>query len=210
MTRPSARLIASVVALLCLVAACTSSKPSDGPSSRSVTARSTTPGPPSTTTTSPTVDPRAQPAVTAYLNFSAAANRAYQRPWGPNGLNPTAAEDFRKFSVDPARSDTLRYVLDLAAQGQAFRGAPPQPHIKIVSIGLAAKPWPTVVVSDCPTPQTWQLINVKTGKLVPTVAPPTPPRAKPPYRVTVKVIYYHGQWAVYDMQPDRDHTCVAE
>lgn len=142
------------------------------------------------------------------MNYWHAAELAEQRPFGTNGRKPTSDEDFTRYSTEPLRSQTIAEVTDLSATGELWRGSPPQARIKVVAVEVAANPWPTVKISNCPThPSDWVRVDAKTGKPAPTVAPPGHP-AKPPYRSTYEVIYYLGRWLVHDMTTDRSHTCT--
>ena len=71
-----------------------------------------------------------------------------------------------------------------------------------------AKPYPTVVLKDCPTPTpTWRMYDARTGKqLTMTLPPGTQPT---PYLSTVEVIYYQGRWGVSKIAADTSRTCTA-
>lgn len=76
--------------------------------------------------------------------------------------------------------------------------------MKVTAINLAAKPYPTVVLTDCPTlAPTWQEYMVKTGAVVPQQTQSVPP----PYLVTVQVIQYHNHWGVQRVTPEAK-TCT--
>lgn len=202
------RRLVLAVALLSLIAvgaACASSKPkasdspSTGPPSTSPTKTSTSP----TASPSPTIDPQAQPAVSVYLKFWSTSNAAFAHPF--SGTEPTPAEDFTKYSFDPALGTGLAFVSSLASSGAAYRGTPPRARVKVTAINLAAKPYPTVVMTNCPTlAPTWQEYIVKTSAAVPQQKQPVPP----PYLITVQVIQYRGHWGVQKVTPEAK-TCTA-
>lgn len=157
-------------------------------------------------TASPTVsiDPNAQPAVDAYRSFNAAATAATRDPEKfMAGKDPTM--DFQRYSFDPFRGQYISYVMSLARQEVAFRGAPPQPRLSVLSADLTAKPYPKVVLSNCETPApSWREYVVKTGKVVPEAN-----QVPPPYRTTIEIIYYDKHWGVSKVTVDRTKTCTA-
>src|SRR6266702_2732144 len=77
-TRANVRLLAGALTVLPSVSPRPSSQAPDGPSSTPAASGSTTTtSPPSSASSAPSVDPRARPAVTAYLNFWVTVHRAY-------------------------------------------------------------------------------------------------------------------------------------
>jgi hypothetical protein len=125
-----------------------------------------------------TIDPKARPAVDAYLNFVAARAEALRSP-RKLGENYAAKADFTKFSFDPDRGQANASIVSLGEQGLLFKGDPGRPRVKVAAIEPDAKPYPTVVLKDCPTPTpTWRIYDAKTGKDVtlplPTGTQPTP------------------------------------
>lgn len=105
---------------------------------------------------------------------------------------------------DPARSEYVGYVLNLTLAQLAYQGTPPTPRLSVTNADLAARPYPTVTLTDCPTaPASW--------KVVATSGPPpttkTSPTAPPPYKATVTVIYYEKHWGVSKMTVDTSKTC---
>lgn len=156
--------------------------------------------PPSDTSATSSSSP-AESALSAYQSFSSATFAVERHP-------ASTAERARlgAVSFDPARSKQLGYAVSLASQGVAWRGPPPAPRASVLSINIAAKPWPTVVISDCPTPApSWQEYIVKTGAAVPVTAS----GASPPYEITANVILYRGRWGVQSTTVDRSRTCTA-
>jgi hypothetical protein len=160
--------------------------------------------PPSSSQT-PTIDPKAQPAVTAYLNFVASRAEALRNPLESGHR---AATDFTKYSFDPFRGQESATIGSLGEQGQLFKGDPGLPRVNVTAIEPGAKPYPTVVLNDCPTPTvTWRIYDAKTGS---DLTPKLPPGAQPmPYLSTVEVIYYQGHWGVSKIDADTSRTCTA-
>jgi hypothetical protein len=155
----------------------------------------------------PTIDPKAQPAVAAYLNFVAARAEALKSP-RQLGKNYLPAADFTKFSFDPVRGQANASIVSLAEQGLLFKGDPGRPRVIVAAIEPNAKPYPKVVLKDCPTPTpTWRIYDAKTGK---DVTLPLPAGTQPtPYLSKVEVIYYQGRWGVSKIDADTSRTCTA-
>lgn len=106
---------------------------------------------------------------------------------------------------DPARGEYVGYVLNLTLAQLAYRGTPPTPRPSVTNVDLAAKPYPTVTLTDCPTaPGNW--------KVVATSGPPpttkTAPKVPAPYKATVTVIFYEKRWGVSRMAVDSSRTCT--
>ena len=160
-----------------------------------------------TSSPTPTIDPKAQPAVTAYLDFVAAVSEALKNP-RKLGQNFTPAADFTKFSFDPVRGQSNDFIVSLSEGGQLFKGDPGRPRVSVDAIEPDAKPYPKVVLKDCPTPTpTWQIYDAKTGK---DMTRPLPPGTQPtPYLSTVEVIYYQGRWGVWKIDADTSRTCTS-
>lgn len=153
----------------------------------------------------PTIDPKAQPAVEAYMNFVAARAEALKKP-RKLGQNYLPAADFTKFSFDPVRGQANASIVSLGEQGQLFKGDPGRPRVEVAAVEPDAKPYPKVVLKDCPTPTpTWRIYDAKTGK---DMTRPLPPGIQPtPYLSTVEVIYYQGRWGVSKIDADTSRTC---
>jgi hypothetical protein len=160
-----------------------------------------------TSTPTPTIDPEAQPSVTAYMNYVTALNEAMKQP-RKLGENFAPASDFTKFAFDPARGQANDFIVSLSQQGQLFKGDPGRPRVRVVAIEPDAKPYPIVVLKDCPTPTpTWRIYDAKSGK---PMTMTLPPGTKPtPYVSTVELIYYQGHWGVWKIDADTSHTCTA-
>jgi hypothetical protein len=107
--------------------------------------------------------------------------------------------DYTRYSFDPEQSEFSAFIGQLSSQGLKMAGDPGRPRPKVRSMDLAAKPYPLLVLTDCPTPAVkWDAHEVKTGK---DVAVP------PPYRTTVQVINYQGHWGVSKITTDTGRTC---
>jgi hypothetical protein len=161
----------------------------------------------SSPTSSPTstIDPKAQPAVDAYLAYMSASDNALRNPRAL-GQDFAPGADYTKYSFDPERSEFSAFINQLSSQGLKMAGDPGRPRPTVRSIDLAAKPSPLVVLTDCPTPAVnWDAHEVKTGKNV-TVPPPAG-TVPPPYRTTVQVISYKSHWGVFKITTDSSRTC---
>ena len=161
----------------------------------------------SSPTSSPTstIDPKAQPAVDAYLAYVTASNNALRKPRGlGETFSPSA--DYSKYSFDPAKSSLSAVILQFSSQGLKMTGDPGKPRTQVQSLELGAKPYPLVVLSDCPTsPVRWHPTDANTGK---DVSAPIPSGvAAPPHKTMVRVIYYQGHWGVSQTTSDMSLTC---
>jgi hypothetical protein len=153
----------------------------------------------------PTIDPKAQPAVDAYLAYMTASNNALRNPRAL-GQDFAPGSDYTKYAFDPERSEFSDYIGQLSSQGLKMAGNPGRPRPTVRSIDLAAKPYPLVVLTDCPTSAAkWDAYEVKTGKDV-TVPPPAG-TVPPPYRTTVQVINFESHWGVSKITTDSGRTC---
>lgn len=193
-----------VVVLSATIAGCTnSSQPHTQTPSTSSTVSAPTK---STATSSAPVDPAARPAVDAYLKFTEAVNNAERKPHQlGQAVDPVA--DYGKYSFDPVRSQENAYFLYLVQQGWVRRGTPPVPRPLVVSTDLAAKPYPTVVLTNCSSPSPgWErnYYNAKTGQAV-----PDPYATRTPLTTSVQVIYYEDHWGVYKIDHLTDRPCVS-
>lgn len=161
--------------------------------------------PPDSTTTTPPTDPTAQPALNAFAHYITASYNAQRAPRQVGGSYPPAS-DFTRYAFDPMLTQENAYIASLAASNQAFRGTPPAPRLRVVETELDAKPYPTVVLTNCPTPApTWIAYDTKTGKPVSYAATKVPP----PYLSTVTLIFYKGHWGVQKTSVDSRQTCTA-
>lgn len=183
--------------------------PTFDPSSPSSTSGSSSPTSPSSSTPAPStgtvkpiptprVVPAAQGAVNAYIAM----------------VSSTVAAD-----RDPAHADlnTINQYLSgkalklidgeysaMAKAGQAYRGTPADPRVKVSSV-LS----PTFVfLTSCPLASTsdpYTEYYVATGKPVP-VAKRAPP---PPYLLTLPMQEVGGQWKLTDILQNAGKTCTA-
>ena len=166
-----------------------------------------TSSPSPTSNQTPTIDPKAQPAVDAYLNYVIALDKALSNPPKLGQKYPPAA-DFTRFAFDPARGQANASIASLGEQGLLFKGDPGHPRVKVAAIQTDAKPYPKVVLKDCPTPTPrLRIYDAKTGK---DMTQSLPPGTQPtPYLSTVEVIYYQGRWGVSTIVADTSRTCTA-
>jgi len=152
-----------------------------------------------------TIDPKAQPAVDAYLAYMTASNNAMRKPRALGEDIPPNA-DYTKYSFDPERSEFSVFIYQLSSQGLKMAGDPGRPRPMVRSVDLVAKPFPIVVLTDCPTPAVkWDAHDVKTGKNA--AVPPPAGTVPPPYRTTVQVINYKNHWGVAKITTDSGRTC---
>jgi hypothetical protein len=183
----------TVLLLAAPLVACDSDQPTDTP-------------PPSSSASSgssSTVDPRAAPAVAAYEAYTRSSGNAARLPL-PHGSQYPPAADFEKYSFDPARARYLAYVSALAESGVTFRGTPPSPRVKVISVEPDAKPYPVVTLTDCRTPAPdWR--GYRDDKPLPVASAAVPP----PYLITAKVIFYEDHWGVQSTSTDTSKTCTA-
>jgi hypothetical protein len=142
--------------------------------------------------------------VRAYDSFNNTTRNAELHPFRAGEKYPPAS-DFTKFTYDPLRAQYESAIWTLKLQGIAYRGVPPQPHVKVKSIDLNASPWPAVVLTDCQTNnENWRVYNVKTGAVLPRTTPSIPP----PYVATATVILYKNRWGVSKITVDTSRTCT--
>ena len=147
-------------------------------------------------------DDASHAAVLAYLAFRTVSYRAEMAPddyttW-LGKLNATA--------VDPARTDEEQKLFQDRALPWAYRGTPPASRTSVQTIALDAKPYPSVVIADCPTVSaTWRVFDIKKNKPLRQVFPSG--TSKPPYPTTATVIYYRSHWTVQQVNTDMRRTC---
>jgi hypothetical protein len=194
-------LIAAAVLLTVLAtAACEGKDVAAKATSTTSLATSATSSPRSSPT--PAIDPKAQPAVDAYLAYMNRLNMAQRNP-NPPGQDIAFGADYTKYSFDPERSETSVFIHQLSSQGLMRAGDPGRPRPKVRSMDLVAKPFPIVVLTDCPTHAgKWVAHDGKNA------AVPPPAGAVPaPYRTTVQVINYKNHWGVAKITTDSGRTC---
>jgi hypothetical protein len=65
-------------------------------------------------------------------------------------------------AVDPARTEEEQQLFQDRALAWAYRGTPPASRTSIQTIALDAKPYPSVVIADCPAVSaTWRVFDIK-------------------------------------------------
>src|SRR5450631_2065595 len=94
------------------------------------TLRSSPPTASPTSSQTATIDPQAEPAVNAYMNFVAALAQASRSP-RKLGQSFLPAQDFTKFSFDPIRGQANASIVSLSEQGQLFKGDPGHPRVSV-------------------------------------------------------------------------------
>jgi hypothetical protein len=144
-------------------------------------------------------------ACSRHLAYMTASHNALRKPRALGQDIPLNA-DYTKYSFDPERSEFSAFIYQLSSQGLKMAGDPGLPRPKVRSIDLVAKPFPIVVLTDCPTPAVkWDAHDVKTGKNA--AVPPPAGTVPPPYRTTVQVINYKNHWGVAKITTDSGRTC---
>ncbi len=172
-------------------------------SSRASSATGTTGTTAATAAPSPSIDPKAAPAVHTWGSFLAALAVAETHPYLVGEDHPAAA-DFARFAWDPARYQFADYISDLKRDGLAQRGAPHQSHVTVTAIDLAATV-PAVTLADCLTGVSRTTYHAATGQTVPAPAVTRPP----PYLATVTVILHQRRWGVQKVSFKEGATCSA-
>lgn len=146
----------------------------------------------------PTVTPVAQGAVNAYIAMVSATVAADRDP---------AHADLN--TINQYLSGKALKLIDgeysaMAKAGQAYRGTPADPRVKVSSVIS-----PTFVfLTSCPlafTSDPYTEYYVATGKTVP-VATRTPP---PPHLLTLPMQKVGGQWKLTDILQNAGKTCTA-
>lgn len=212
--RPVTRTLA-VIATLCAVAlgstACSSSSgthtqslsptpsgSSDTPSSPSVSSSATTGSAPGSEVPTPTVTPPAQDAVDAYVADFNEGIRASRDP---------AHADLvwiSKYETGKARVQTQQSFTYTRAHQLAFRGAAPDPNVKVRSLLSSS----AVILTSClviDNSDPWVEYDTATGKAVPTGTPRNPP---PPYLLTIFMKATSGaNWKISSVVQDTSKTC---
>lgn len=183
-----------------------STDPSSSSAPSTTSATSTIPSSTPATSRSAPADPRVAAAVKAYQAFATAFAISEQHP-------PKAASDpyapggnFPKYMFDPARAEYVGQILSLTQLQVAYRGTPPVPRVSVTNVDLGAKPYPTIVLGDCPVPARWKVVATTPG------APPTvkssPSSAPPPYLASVQMIFYRKHWGVSRIGTNTSKTCT--
>lgn len=138
--------------------------------------------------------------------FTAAANYAQAHPPKKIGNPLPSHGNYRPYAFDPALGEVENFIFGLTRDALIYRGTLPQPRISVTKVDTGAAPYPTITLTDCPTaPANWNEYYRTTGK--PTTVKTG--QVKPPYLVTVQVIFYKKHWGVYKLSPDARRTCTA-
>jgi hypothetical protein len=141
----------------------------------------------------------AQPAVQAYVDFSAA--------WAAAIRDPAHADIA---SIDKYLTGKAQTLFDQSLQTAitatvAYRGTPPELRITVTTNDVADSVLPQVTLRNCPTvDDSWVEYDTETGAVVPQ--PPHDPPA--PWARTIKMAYVRSQWTVTDLTTDSTQTCT--
>src|SRR3954451_14132727 len=174
----------------------TSSRPSST-SSRAPAPSSSTSVPKSTgAVATPTVTPPAQAAVNAYIaleNALAAASR------DPKHADLAAVNRYLSGKALTLFGGSLRAM---STAGQAYRGTPASPRIKVQSVVSNSY----VVLTSCPKANTadpYVRYDVRTGQAIKTQKQSPPP----PYLATLPMKKINGHWKLIDFLQNVGKTC---
>lgn len=97
--------------------------------------------------------------------------------------------------------------MSYAANNIIWSGTAPTPRVTVVTASPGGKPYPTVMLRDCPTAApTWKPYNAKTHKVIPVKFPGS--NAPPPHAVTVAVVFYKSRWMVRKTVTEVTKTCA--
>lgn len=159
----------------------------------------TTPSPPprSDQVPTPSVTPAAQGAVDAYIAFYNASTA--------DDRDPAHADlsALNRYLSGKARTLFDGIYADMKNSGLAYRGTPPNPRVKVQTVGS-----PTfVILTSCPLASSadpYVEYHVATGQPV-TASPPRTPA--PPYLLTLPMTKSGGQWQLTDVVQDTSRTC---
>ncbi len=152
---------------------------------------------------SSTVDPLALPALRAYEAGIEATRNAARHPFD-EGDQIAAKADFTRYMFDPFLTTYKFYIWNMAETSGEYRGTPPRLNVVIKSLNLSAKPWPTVILSDCQTGgKDWRLYDSRTGKVQPRVKQ----KVSSPYQSTVTMIFFEKHWGIQKLTLDKSRTC---
>lgn len=183
-----------------------SSSSSVDPPSTSATPSSAAPSasaPPTTPTATSAPPDAGRPALLAYLRYRQAFNAAEEEP-------SSAPRRFAlaRISTDPQRQRDGAMLVQNRINHVAWRGTPPRSRAKVTHSNFHARPYPIVVVRDCPTVSaTWTPYLTTTGKTVPVTYPKG--SAHPPYAFTATVVKYRSRWVVQKVTMYLRKTCEA-
>jgi hypothetical protein len=140
--------------------------------------------------------PAAQGAVNAYIALANAYNHA--------SADPAHADltTINKYLSGKALALFDQSIASMKAAGQAYRGTPGNPNVKVQRVFSSS----SVFLTSCPTDNPndpFVEYYVGTGKPVP-VAKRNPP---PPYSLTLPMQLVGSQWKLTDLLQDVGKTC---
>lgn len=200
-------------ALAAAVVGCSSSNSGHGHASASdpssLPASTPTSSSDPSTSTAPTTTPASSehpdptgPAIAAYLRYRSIVNAVDRTPSSTRLLNELAA-----ITVDPQQGTDGRTLLQYRLNHLVWRGTPPRPRASVTESRLEAKPYPTVVVRDCPTASaSWKPYDTTENKPVPVQYPKG--SAHPPFAITATVVDYKSHWVVAKVTTYMRKTCA--
>lgn len=208
----------AILSMALLTAACTTSRDNSPPTTSAMTPppatatqtptspaptdpSNSTPPATSTSTAStiptPSVTPSAQGAVDAYIAFYNASTVVDRDP------QHVSAGSLDSYLTGKAQTLFDGIYADMKSAGQAYRGTPPDPRVRVQTIVA-----PTVIfLTSCPLASTadpYTEYYVATGKAVPTAKPRDPP---PPYLLTLTMKKVGAEWRLSDVLQNTSKTC---
>lgn len=143
-----------------------------------------------------------RPAVKAYLTYRATVTAAQESPSSSARLKALAAT-----TIDPQQGKDGNTLLQDHLDSIAWRGAPPRPRVTVTQNRLQAKPYPTVIVRDCPTVSaSWRPYLTTDNKPVAVEYPRG--SARPPFAISVTVVRYKSRWVVQNVITSMRKTCA--
>ncbi len=176
----------------------TPSKTPATPSTTATTRLATTPSIATRTLTPPSVTPAAQGAVNGYYADYNARIQSLRSP-AKSDLSWIAKYETGKFRTQDEQS-----YASLKAQHLAYRGAAPNPNVKVQGVlSRTAVILTSCEVVDASDP--WEQYDTATGKAVPKSKPRKPP---PPYLLTFFMKANSGStWQITSVVQDTSKTC---
>lgn len=144
----------------------------------------------------PSVRPPAQAAVDAYIALANAYDRASRDPAHAD------LATINQYLGGKARKLFDKSIRSMKLAGQAYRGTPADPRVKVQAVFSAR----SVFLTSCPVQNPkdpFLEYYIATGKPV-TVAKRNPP---PPYRLTLPMQLIGSQWKLTDLIQNVSKTC---
>ena len=182
------------------------SEPSTTPSTSPAPSLSAPSGPSSSTATSsssgvatPTVTPSAQGAVNAYVADFNAGIQALRDP------SHADLSWIAKYETGTFRTQDEESFASLKSSHLAYRGAAPNPNIKVQSVLSPT----AIILTSCQVvdpSNPWVQYSTTTGKAAAAGKPRTPP---PPYLLRLFMKSSAGSWRVDSVVQDTSRTCKA-